>query len=109
MLHIAASKSDDSFTTFFLENGATVDIEDREGKTALHIAVEHDRIKNVTKLLQHGANVDAQNSEYGSGKGITPLQSAILNDNLDIVKKLLEFHLVVRWTLCRGVRYPTCL
>ena len=86
ILHIAASKRDDVFTTFLLENGAIVDIKDRKGKTALHVAVESENVKNVLKLLQHGANVDLQDN-----LGLTPLHCAIYWKNLSIVKLLLEF------------------
>ena len=61
-MHSAASKRDDVLTTFLLENGAIVDIKDRKGRTALHVAVESENIKNVLKLLQHGANVDLQDN-----------------------------------------------
>ncbi len=59
--------------------------EDRDGQTALHLAVENGHIDIVRVCLENGANVNHFNSNL-----ITPLHLAATSGKLDIAQVLVE-------------------
>ena len=60
-------------------------LEGNEGFTASHIAVYMDYIDMTNILLQHGADVNAVNREYGSA-----LHIAAHDGHVDIAKVLIQ-------------------
>jgi uncharacterized protein len=70
---------------FLLENGADVNITNRDGETALFFAVYHGRADLVNMLLDKGASVYARRSKVG----VTPLHVAAARGDTEIVKVLL--------------------
>jgi ankyrin repeat protein len=70
-----------------LDAGAKPDKRDSLGATALHDAVWAGRAEMVELLLQHGANANAPHAEGGS----TPLDYAVLRDDLRVARLLLKF------------------
>ena len=85
---------------FLLERGADVTRTDRIGRTALHAAVETNRVDLVTVLLAAGADVDAQftdappplRGDYVSRaafKGATPFWMAARVSNLEMMRTLV--------------------
>ena len=59
--------------------------EDRDGQTALHLAVENGHIDIVEVCLDNGANVNHFNANL-----ITPMHLAATSGKLEIVKVLVE-------------------
>jgi len=103
-----------------LEHGASVHMRDKDGQTALHLALQRDFSDSVALLLQSGADVDAQDNdgmtpllyvvqsskpaatvqlllEHGASvhlrnkNGLTPLHSAVKHYRSDVVALLLQF------------------
>jgi ankyrin repeat protein len=74
-----------------LEHGADVNarierglVKD-EGKTPLHMAADHGRVEVARVLLEHDANVGAEDN-----KGSTPLHEAAVYGRVEVVRVLLE-------------------
>ncbi|CAO1635991.1 unnamed protein product [Jaminaea pallidilutea] len=67
------------------EAGALVEIEDREGETALHKAALAGRLPVISYLLAKGAAADTADAD-----GWTPLHNACARGYLDIVRYLVE-------------------
>lgn len=59
-LHFAAVTNNLVHAKILIENGASVDIKDREGKTPLHVSAIHDNGEIARFLIEHGADVDAK-------------------------------------------------
>eukprot|EP00388_Colpodella_angusta_P030863 GDKK01020708.1.p1 GENE.GDKK01020708.1~~GDKK01020708.1.p1 ORF type:complete len:320 (-),score=8.49 GDKK01020708.1:34-927(-) len=72
-LHQAAREKDSSCVQMLLEHGASVSINDIDGKTALHRAAGSDATGAIALLLDHGADLDAFALNIG---GLTPLHFA---------------------------------
>jgi ankyrin repeat protein len=70
-----------------LDAGAKPDKRDSLGATALHDAVWAGRADMVELLLERGANANAPHAEGGS----TPLDYAVLRDDLTVANLLLKF------------------
>ena len=88
-LHYACSSGEQHIVQILLEGGATVDIVDNKGSTPLLTACCTEEgvvsLSTIDDLLEAGADVNAQNAI-----GRTPLQSATIFGNAEIVKRLLE-------------------
>ena len=69
----------------FQSNLAQINIADKDGITALHIACENGEDEGVDALLECGANMNLQNK-----KGMTPLHLACENGFTTIVAKMLQ-------------------
>lgn len=69
-----------------LAQGAPVDLQDDNGWTALHFAVQAKKVDIVRALLEHGANPNLVNA-HGNG----PLWIAVMNakGEFEIIKALL--------------------
>ncbi len=48
---------------------------DARGRTALHLAVTLGHLESARVLLRHGANANAENSKYWTGKDILMLKT----------------------------------
>lgn len=82
LLHLAAERNIIPVIELLLKYGALTDIQDEHGNTPLHYAQSG---KAVRLLLNHGAYYDIVNQA-----GQMPLHVAILNDNTDVARALLE-------------------
>jgi ankyrin repeat protein len=67
------------------QTGVDVDTTDKNGKTALHMAVNNGDIEAVKLLKKCGANPDIQDLNRNS-----PLKMAVENDDIETVKLLIE-------------------
>ena len=75
--------------TFFAEHGAKVNLQDKDGLTALHYAVRwrFDQSYNdvLSCLIKHGADVNARSND-----DVTPLMLAAENEDMSAVTFLVE-------------------
>ena len=77
--------SDDERFEDALARGASVGASDYSGSTPLHYAAMSGNVHLVRRLIEMGAEVDAENE----GK-LTPLMNAVANDHADVVEILLR-------------------
>ncbi|XVE64432.1 hypothetical protein DITRI_Ditri07aG0100300 [Diplodiscus trichospermus] len=68
-----------------IESGVSVHLQDSEGRTPLHWAVDRGHIKIVEALVSRNANVNAKDNE-----GQTPLHYAVVCEREDIAEFLVE-------------------
>ncbi|XP_059167364.1 ankyrin repeat domain-containing protein 50-like [Physella acuta] len=68
-----------------LDAGANVNLADKEGRTALHIAADQDYVKIVKLLLDRGADINRKDVN-----GCTPLHYCAQNRKSDMIVFLLE-------------------
>jgi hypothetical protein len=72
-----------------LSHGADLNLADRRGRTALHMAVDSEKVSLVRTMLQFGANPNTKRHIYIDGSDdITPLHSACTSKEL--VQLLLD-------------------
>ena len=67
---------DATFAKLLLEGGANANLRAKDNSTPLHLACLNKRFEIIRALLDHGANVDAENDE-----GRTPLQEFFRHDH----------------------------
>ncbi|MCO5589984.1 hypothetical protein L7F22_043953 [Adiantum nelumboides] len=85
-IHFAAREGRvDILKWLIREAGALVEMEDREGETALHKAAMAGKLPSLTFLISSGASANSVD-----GDGWTPLHNACSKGFLDIVKVLVE-------------------
>ncbi|VFQ96317.1 unnamed protein product [Cuscuta campestris] len=82
-LHFACGYGEEECVRILLEVGAKVDALDKNKNTALHYAAGYGRKECVVLLLEYGAAVTLRNMD-----GKTPMDVAILNDQIDVLKLL---------------------
>ena len=81
-LHLAARSGNKEIVELLIAKGADVKAKDKYGRTALHEAIFYFHKETGELLIAKGADVNAK-SDDGSGKGVTPLDMAILNDETE--------------------------
>jgi ankyrin repeat protein len=81
----AVKKADIETVRRLLQQGASPNISEADGSTALHWAVEADDLEMTPLLLQAGADAKRAN-RYG----MTPLHLAAVNGNVALIRELLE-------------------
>ena len=89
-LMMACENNQLNAVTFLIEHGAIVNLQDKEGQTALHHAIQpnsgfHEPYEVLDYLIQNGADVNAQSNE-----GRTPLMKAILLSKVNIATSLIK-------------------
>ena len=85
-LHLACARGDLEIAKTFIKHGANIDGTDNVSRTPLHFAAANgENIDLIDELISKGANVDAQ-----SIGGDTPLMKAIMFDNAEAVKALID-------------------
>ncbi|MBN1550377.1 ankyrin repeat domain-containing protein [bacterium] len=83
LLILSVKECDNILTGQYLERGADANATDIKGFSPLHYASSY---PVAELLINHGANPNAQNTYLGE----TPLQSAILSNNRNIVEYLVS-------------------
>lgn len=81
-MHIACEIGDEAMTTLLIENGIDLDISNKQGLTALHVAARHGHINLVRLLCLAGCDVDKTN------RGIRADVTAIKYGHPDIASLL---------------------
>ncbi len=81
----AAARGDHAAVRTLIKQGRDVNAGRVDGVTALHAAVDADRLDIVNTLLQAGAKAAA-----GDRYGVTPLYLAAVNGNADVIRRLLD-------------------
>src|SRR5262245_60094960 len=81
----AARNADREGVRALLKQGASVNLADADGTTALHWASYRDDVASADLLIRAGANVNAVND-----LGATPLWTASLNGSVAMVRTLLD-------------------
>mmetsp|Transcript_17406 Transcript_17406/g.19536 ORF Transcript_17406/g.19536 Transcript_17406/m.19536 type:complete len:163 (+) Transcript_17406:12-500(+) len=85
-LHLASAQGDLVGSKLYLDNGADIDARDKVDRTPLHFAAANGSdIDLIDELVNRGADVNCQ-----SLGGDTPLIKAIMFDNVDAVRALLD-------------------
>jgi ankyrin repeat protein len=89
-IHLEAAEGNVDIIKILLDNGASVNIRDINGQTALHWAVlppwdTGDKKGVITLLLRRGAEIDARRND-----GNTPLHCVVMWGRIDTVKMLLK-------------------
>ncbi|EAX98933.1 hypothetical protein TVAG_242980 [Trichomonas vaginalis G3] len=74
-----------SLYEYFLSKGANINEKDKNGETALHIAVRHNSKEAAELLISHGANIN-EKDEYGE----TALHIAARHNSKEIAKLLIS-------------------
>jgi ankyrin repeat protein len=72
--------------TDLLKHGADLNHQTNEGDTALHVAIEANRLKLAQFILERGARVNLQNC-----MGETPLNVAVAEGHLEAIQLLLKW------------------
>lgn len=91
LLALVTSRWDSSRSLAIMERlldaGASVNVSDRSGNTALHfLASRKSEVRAIKLLVNHGASTDQKATSTGS----TPLHSAVMNDNQDAFHALVQ-------------------
>ena len=73
-----------SVATYLIDKGAMMDLQDKQGKTALHDAAQRDHLEVVSQLLALGA------SQLPNNQGLTPLLFACNQCSIEIVEYLIK-------------------
>lgn len=78
LIHLSAINYDKRIMEIILALKPNLDLKNRNGDTALHLAIKHGNIFAVQKLLDAGASKNIKNK-----KGYTPIMVALLNNTDD--------------------------
>ncbi|KAG7667838.1 hypothetical protein Ndes2526B_g01761 [Nannochloris sp. 'desiccata'] len=87
VLHLAVEEGEEEMVKFLLEEfggEVKIDVEDFDGRTALHYALEVQEIDMVSLLLQHGADATKGCKDFAS-----PLHVASQQGEIESIKALL--------------------
>lgn len=85
LLTTTVEKEEVRMSNLLLERGGSIEGRDKEGRTALHMAIFQQDVAVVSLLLDHGANIEA-----GYWTWMSPLEIAERKKNQELVKLLLE-------------------
>ncbi|WP_253300015.1 ankyrin repeat domain-containing protein [Wolbachia endosymbiont of Chironomus riparius] len=113
LLHFAIQNKQTKIAKYLINKSANVNIENKDGWSPLHEAVNHNDNKPINDqdliplLIKKGANVNAKNKDNK-----TPLYLAVQDNKLEIVKHLIEqgkadfnFHEKDKWTPLHAAAY----
>ncbi|XP_043472533.1 putative ankyrin repeat protein RF_0381 [Leptopilina heterotoma] len=94
-LHYAALYNHSEFAKTLLDNGASIEVKDKEGKTPLYVALAKGNVQMSEILFKHGAVLTDNDLIY-----MGPLRNAVRRGNFEMVKLLMA-------NGCRTVDIPT--
>ena len=80
-IHVAAQVGDVNKVTAYLDRGKDINAKDKNGRTALHIAVINNQKDIVGLLINRGANINAEDNRQ-----ITPIDLATRRNNKEMVQ-----------------------
>ncbi|KAJ5153327.1 uncharacterized protein N7482_009805 [Penicillium canariense] len=86
-LILAARQGATDIVCLLLDCGATPEITDRSGSTALHWAIREDRLDTVRFLLSKGVEIEKSGFD-----GVRPLHTAVVGRQFQMTQLLLESH-----------------
>jgi hypothetical protein len=90
-LQTAVLKGNFDIVKYLVEQGASLQTRDRDNRAALHTALDFGKFKIAGFLINKIVEQDNQDLLTTPGfAGRTPLISAVMSENIDIVKKLLS-------------------
>lgn len=78
LIHMAAIHNNKRILDIILTLKPNLDVKNKDGDTALHLAVKNNNILAIIKLIDAGASKNITNK-----KGMTPIMTAVLNDSDD--------------------------
>lgn len=84
-MHIVVERRDGVWIDYLYQQGANVNIADKDGMTPLMLATQLNYVEGAEKLIGHGARVDVTNNS-----GETPLMYAVHSRNTEMMRVLLE-------------------
>ncbi|CAI8050974.1 Putative ankyrin repeat protein MM_0045 [Geodia barretti] len=84
-LHFSAERGDSATTEALLKAGANPHLKDKDGDTAVIMAVKSHEPDTLRELVRAGSDLNLQNNE-----GLTPLMIAARSERTDITNILLE-------------------
>ena len=87
-LHYAVFAGKRNVFNTLLDNGADVNVQGRQGRTALHVACIKGDIACIHELMACGAHIEARDSDCGA----TPLHLAAAFNHPEIVKTLVDVY-----------------
>lgn len=79
-------KCSDEFVSLLITHGCSVNLPNRKGVTPLHLAVQRRAPTIVSKLIDSGANINAQ--DYN--RGCTPLHWAVAQGRLEVLQTFVR-------------------
>jgi uncharacterized protein len=82
---LAAEQAERSLIDAFLDNGVAADWKNNNQESLLGIASAYGHVQIVSRLLERGASINAQDDE-----GFTPLMNACQNRHVEVVRILLQ-------------------
>ena len=83
-LMVACYWGHSSVATYLINKGAIMDLQDKDGKTALHDAAQRDHLEIFRELLALGA------SQLPNNQGLTPLLYACNECSIEIVEHIIN-------------------
>lgn len=84
-LHQAAYNDQSETVIFLLEQGADIEIKNKNLMQAFHHAMLHDNVEMVNAFVKHGVDVESQLEN-----GITPFMMSVINGKFKTAKALLR-------------------
>ncbi len=95
ILTLAVEAKEVECTQVLLEAGADINAQDRDGETALMVAVKQAFMPIVQLLIRHGVNVNIESSNRQ-----TALLWALYREHKDIVEMLIEVGVTIDYDVC---------
>ncbi|CAJ0594224.1 unnamed protein product [Cylicocyclus nassatus] len=99
LLHIAVNRDNFDIAKFLLENGANVDVEDKNGASPLEVAVRQNNAGMASLLLEHCASVDISQQRKDS-----MLHTAV-SKGAQMIKVFAEKAKGIDWTASKVLEY----
>ncbi|MCJ7454469.1 MAG: ankyrin repeat domain-containing protein [Wolbachia endosymbiont of Homalodisca vitripennis] len=87
-LHYAVHYGDFNMASFLVDEGAKVDVKNKEGKTPLYLVIEEakkNKLDMIKLLVERGADIEAKDND-----GKSPLYLITYSGDLDTIKLLFE-------------------
>lgn len=86
-LHVAAAMGQHELIPTLIQNGAELECFDNDDNSPLILAIDNQHLEAVLALCDAGADINASRST--SGLGLSPLSSAVLKGDLEMVRLVL--------------------